>query len=815
MKEQDPNSSRLVDSLPLSAVMILCAALISMSGVSADERHRFHSTDHGHVVSIGEDGTSLRANESGLIRTVRSIVAGSAGADVAIVASAAGDVEDALFTDVQDKLLASGFFTSVTAINASAETPTVGELSAFDGVLVWTNFDLANADALGDNLAQYVDNGGGVVVAVFANTSDIPARRLGGRWAAEDYDVIEAGLGNIAGPASLGAIAIPGHPLVAGVASLDGGTLSARPMATALDPSATLVASWNDGSPLVAFREDLSGRRADLGLYPPSSDVSSLFWDATTDGDAILANALLFVTGLEAIDVALQTVALGAPSGLDTTDDPESLQGQLCFGGSLPPSFVVELWTSDIGVLNTGVTGFYVDVSYDPNVLSADSLDYGALFPILQEGAIDQAMGMVTNFGGTNFDPQGIEPEWARIGTIAFTTNGPPPTTITTDLGVGGLGVFGRPPPATNEVDFGNVTLSFDDLQACCQSDGTCDLLDEACCLATGGTPLGDKSVCQETGACCYDDGGSSVCEELDPECCAARGGTFQGPGTVCGGTGACCFGILGGACIEVTEACCTAVTGDFLGAGSVCLGDSNMNSIDDVCEGGCPTAEAPMVNPDLDMPCTGDQDCANLAVCIDGSCYVPRNKYLSFIPANDGQAVAFRLTLTQSALFPELVGEQWWIQRPAAVDPAPPARLFCSPEFAIWDSLPIVDVADSAIVADATYAIQAIQAGCDISDPLSYSTPLALPTNLNWGDVAGSAVQGIPQPPEGATNFIDIQFCILGFQMAPNAPPATWLDVDPDVPNGIINLADAFRVVVAFQNGSVYPYAGPVSCNE
>ena len=79
----------------------------------------------------------------------------------------------------------------------------------------------------------------------------------------------------------------------------------------------------------------------------------------------MLANALVFVTGQDPVDVELRLIPLLVPSGLDVTDDPGALPNQVCEAGMLPGNFVVELWASDIGVINTGVTGFYVDVFFN------------------------------------------------------------------------------------------------------------------------------------------------------------------------------------------------------------------------------------------------------------------------------------------------------------------------------------------------------------------------------------------------------------------------------------------------------------------
>ncbi len=400
----------------------------------------------------GEDGTLLTPNHSGLTRTTRFADTDGAGADIAIVASAAGDVTDGPFTDPQDKLIASGLFQSVTVIHAGLETPTLLDLLAFDAVLVWSNFDFLDSVALGDNLADYVDAGHGVVVAVYAGTSDIASRSLAGRWETGGYSVIQTQQGHETGPAALGTIFQPMHALASGVTTFTGGTLSARPTTTQLSAAATLVADWNDGKPLITFRDDLAGPRVDLGIYPPSDDVAFFYWDAATDGARILSNAMTFAAQQDVVDVAMQVVTLNVPSGVDTTNDPLTLPGQL---SGCPSTFVAELWVSDLGVLNTGITGFYVDVLFDNTIVQADAFVHGSLYPSLQEGAINNPDGRVVNFGGTNFtEPLGIEPDWVRLGYIQMSVVAEADSRIAAVLGLGGLGVFGRPPPPGSEISF-------------------------------------------------------------------------------------------------------------------------------------------------------------------------------------------------------------------------------------------------------------------------------------------------------------------------------------------------------------------------
>src|SRR5947199_6761166 len=61
-------------------------------------------------------------------------------------------------------------------------TTTVDQLRAYKSVLVWSDNGFADSTALGNNLADYVDGGGGVVMAVFALNSGY----LNGRFVTGD-----------------------------------------------------------------------------------------------------------------------------------------------------------------------------------------------------------------------------------------------------------------------------------------------------------------------------------------------------------------------------------------------------------------------------------------------------------------------------------------------------------------------------------------------------------------------------------------------------------------------------------------------------
>jgi hypothetical protein len=211
--------------------------------------------------------------------------AGSASAGGSVLVCATAPSYDA---DVQAKLVGTGRFTTVDTFDCGAGTPTPSQLASYSAVLVNADGSYADPTALGDELADYADAGGSVVEAVFNFAGGIS---LGGRWASDGYGVYTFGGGQMQGtPYSLVAD-VPSSPLLDGVSSFNGGSSSYLDDVT-LAPGSTQIAHWNDGAstPLVAYNAHSVG----LNFYPPSSDARSDFWDASTDGAALLANALLF-----------------------------------------------------------------------------------------------------------------------------------------------------------------------------------------------------------------------------------------------------------------------------------------------------------------------------------------------------------------------------------------------------------------------------------------------------------------------------------------------------------------------------------------
>jgi hypothetical protein len=240
-----------------------------------------------------------------------------AGPRVAIVAAATNTADpqnNPRFTDARDMLVADGRFSQVDILNttpyAGGGTPSLATLLQYDAVLHWTNVSNADSVSLGNVMADYVDAGGGVVVAVFANTSTNSQRYLQGRWLTGQYEIVPSQGGHLEGPpagtpGTEGHVRMttrlePGHAVFNGVGDvrLNWKTTTTglrwgayRPVTTAIRPWARKMALWEDGKTALAIHNS-NEKRIDLGLHPVSDLVAAGYYDRTSDAGKLIANAM-------------------------------------------------------------------------------------------------------------------------------------------------------------------------------------------------------------------------------------------------------------------------------------------------------------------------------------------------------------------------------------------------------------------------------------------------------------------------------------------------------------------------------------------
>jgi hypothetical protein len=202
--------------------------------------------------------------------------------------------DDALaHVTVHDFLVGTGVLGSVTIGGplmdmpgpppVPARVPTLSELMAYDALFVWGSGSW-NGDAIGNVLADYVDAGGGVVIAVFAQRTGASVG-VEGRMLSAGYLPYVPGDYSFA-PLTMGTPTMPGHPILMGVTTVSGTNIANH--VGAIAPGSTLIVPWNDGTPLISTLEPSNGRTALVGMYPVR------FWDTATQGARLMANALLW-----------------------------------------------------------------------------------------------------------------------------------------------------------------------------------------------------------------------------------------------------------------------------------------------------------------------------------------------------------------------------------------------------------------------------------------------------------------------------------------------------------------------------------------
>lgn len=183
---------------------------------------------------------------------------------------------DIIGSDVRFDQMGSASFTINTG------TPTLAFLQQFDSVLVWTNAYPADPTLLSNTLADYADAGGGVVISTFWG-QEVPNS---GRLNTTGYNPLTNGVTDAYNLHTLGAFNAA-SPLMAGVTSLTSPYYNGD-YAPGLDAGATLVASWNDGRPLVAI--NAAQNVIAVTLFPSVATYAH----ASGDYRQLFGNALAF-----------------------------------------------------------------------------------------------------------------------------------------------------------------------------------------------------------------------------------------------------------------------------------------------------------------------------------------------------------------------------------------------------------------------------------------------------------------------------------------------------------------------------------------
>ncbi len=148
--------------------------------------------------------------------------------------------------------------------------------------------------------------------------------------------------------------------------------------------------------------------------YPPAPSAT------VTSGQPLFSLAMLAEeTSSYAIDVELVPVL--SVLGSDVSSTLPSGISQIDPGGS----FYVEVWIQNVDGSTNGITGGYIDFSFDESLITGTALSNGGTYTIFADGSVDNTSGLVDNLGG-NASPGVVDKgddEWVRLGYIEFTAD--------------------------------------------------------------------------------------------------------------------------------------------------------------------------------------------------------------------------------------------------------------------------------------------------------------------------------------------------------------------------------------------------------
>ncbi|KAM9960815.1 hypothetical protein ACTFIW_009967 [Dictyostelium discoideum] len=201
------------------------------------------------------------------------------------------EIEDNRILELKQSLYKMGL-KSIDHFNVFGfKSLTVNDLYQYDGILFFSYCGFRQK-SIGNILSDYVDSGGGIVIAAYSNCGK--GNRLEGRWLEEGYNPFNDGITQRVYKLKMGRKIIPDHPILEGVENFGGGVNSSH-SDSEMSSQSNLIAEWENERPLIV---ELSTKRSPiigLNFYPPSNEFDPSSWDKTTDGLKILLNSLKYV----------------------------------------------------------------------------------------------------------------------------------------------------------------------------------------------------------------------------------------------------------------------------------------------------------------------------------------------------------------------------------------------------------------------------------------------------------------------------------------------------------------------------------------
>ncbi|MHC4113025.1 MAG: hypothetical protein ACYSUY_18270, partial [Planctomycetota bacterium] len=188
-------------------------------------------------------------------------------------------------------------------------------------------------------------------------------------------------------------------------------------------------------------------------LYPPCSigAESALGIQSSNTLETSSSTA----TSESPADIAFAMTVLDSPSSSDTNTVLPTSVKRLSAG----QTYYLELWVSDSGYINTGLTSAYIDLSFPSDAVTVIDVSYSIAFKLFNEESV--LSGKIDELGGSSLSGgDGIEPEWARVAVVEILADATLPF-VTFTLSPSSLGVaaFGRGTIPWDDISLGSLLI--------------------------------------------------------------------------------------------------------------------------------------------------------------------------------------------------------------------------------------------------------------------------------------------------------------------------------------------------------------------
>jgi Ca2+-binding RTX toxin-like protein len=325
-------------------------------------------------------------------------------------------------------LIAQGFSGEITIITDTG-TLDATDLSQFGTILTWSDAQYGDPAHVGDILADFVDAGGGLVMATYSMSSPW---WLQGRITSDGYAPLEP-TSQLGTPSGAVVAETSSHPIFVGV-DLPGltGTFFtnqnfARP---ALDGTAILLATDGAGTNLIA--QNAAGNIIAANLFPGFEQTTDTdFWtlfanmienvagsEISTDSPTTISEAKLLANDSDPDGHALTIVSVAATSALGAavtfengiiTYDPTGIFGTLPEGETIVDHFTYTVSDGqggfDTAEVAVTVVGSAVNQTPDTSDVTAEGSEDGTISLAL--AGTDPEDGSVTTFRITSLPENG------------------------------------------------------------------------------------------------------------------------------------------------------------------------------------------------------------------------------------------------------------------------------------------------------------------------------------------------------------------------------------------------------------------------